>query len=336
MSQAGVMPGRLDPRHPRPRPSLDLAGLAAPFCGGGWLARQLARHPRLVMNWQDDLLSPGLGQPRPAAWQETWSAAAAGKTGPHLLHGSYHPNYFFSSQAIKALARGFPRARLYVAVRNPLARALSDYLDHLRRGGAHPQDQPLRFIMQEARLGMVEKGFYDHHLRQWLDYFPRNQLSVVLYEDMLSRPAAVLAELGRFLGLEETWERWPLPPEQPEPAGGPLELDMDVLAFLEETYAGVREYFARLLERNLSELWSAQAALSLGRAVMDQRPVQLARALTLFYKGPDHYPLAFPLLRDLCAARAPYAQAYQALASILEYSGQALEAERVRALCSPA
>jgi hypothetical protein len=47
-------------------------------------------------------------------------------------------------------------------------------------------------------------GFYYANLRPFFDLFPGKQIRVYLYEDWRDRPADILADIYRFLGVEET------------------------------------------------------------------------------------------------------------------------------------
>src|SRR3546814_20662404 len=41
----------------------------------------------------------------------------------------------------------------------------------------------------------LDDGLYFEHLKRWLDYFPRRQIKVFLYEDVRERPAWVMEEV---------------------------------------------------------------------------------------------------------------------------------------------
>jgi hypothetical protein len=50
------------------------------------------------------------------------------------------------------------------------------------------------------------RGRYGEQIRRFLSVFPRDQLLVLLQADLRKRPAETLAELCRFLGVDDTFE----------------------------------------------------------------------------------------------------------------------------------
>src|SRR3546814_10427755 len=64
-----------------------------------------------------------------------------------------------------------------------------------RRGTVRgrPEDYLIRSTTPMPRF--LDDGLYFEHLKRWLDYFPRRQIKVFLYEDVRERPAWVMEEV---------------------------------------------------------------------------------------------------------------------------------------------
>jgi hypothetical protein len=131
------------------------------------------------------------------------------------------PYYLFHPQAPARAARLLPAVRLVAILRNPIDRAFSHY-QHEVRDGRETLSFPEAIEHEAERLGDEEERLrhdpsyysYNHHrysyaqrgryleqLTRWTQHYPRSRLLVLQSERLFSEPAAVCAELYRFLGL---------------------------------------------------------------------------------------------------------------------------------------
>ena len=63
-----------------------------------------------------------------------------------------------------------------------------------------------RSLEDELRFGsslLLEFGHYEEQLRRYISQFGREQVLVLHYEELLASPAAVLATVLQFLGVDE-------------------------------------------------------------------------------------------------------------------------------------
>jgi len=102
-----------------------------------------------------------------------------------------------------------PEARIIISLRDPIERAYSHYLMHVREG-----IQTLGFYdalledMQRTEEAWaishfyVEKGRYAGQVRRYLEVFGRDRVKVVLFDALKSDPAATVREVVRFLDLD--------------------------------------------------------------------------------------------------------------------------------------
>jgi len=114
-----------------------------------------------------------------------------------------------------------PEARLIVLLRDPVRRAYSHYWHERDKGRetlgfeAAIDAEPARIDADDARLarGEIEisgahqhfsylaRGRYAEQLERWLALFPREQLRVLRFEDLVRDPLGVLNDTLGFLGL---------------------------------------------------------------------------------------------------------------------------------------
>ena len=154
--------------------------------------------------------------PRPAAMR-TLSA----RLGYRAITGEASPGMIRHCYAINA-ARHVPDAKLIAVLRNPVDRAYSHY-QHICRSispdplsfwdalQAEPERvgrdlelnlrQPEQAGANLTRLAYTERGKYIHQILRWLQYFPREQLKLVSYDQFQADPASVCNAIVEFLEL---------------------------------------------------------------------------------------------------------------------------------------
>lgn len=128
---------------------------------------------------------------------------------PEQLTGEASSNYLYDSKAATAIRRFLPTVRLIFILRSPEERALSAYR-HLRRDGDEQLDLAKALQAEATR---TQEGYdylwrytfcgaYSKHLKHWLEQFPREQLFICYFEDLIGDPRLLLERLSRFLHLE--------------------------------------------------------------------------------------------------------------------------------------
>ena len=187
--------------------------------------------------------------PEPGTW--------TGEASPYTL---YHP------LAAERLAATYPHARLIVLLRNPIDRALSHY-HHVCRSGMEHLDfataisleglrlegeedklrRDARYVsLNHRRFSYLSRGLYARQLRHWLRFFPRTQLHLLLFEDLVRDPAAALQSVEDFVGLPR-WQPDAFPAEN---TGGryppmPPPLRAALADFFREPNARIAEILGR-------------------------------------------------------------------------------------------
>jgi hypothetical protein len=111
------------------------------------------------------------------------------------------------------VAEQVPSARIVAILRHPADRAYSAYM-HLRRDGfetlesfqAALEAEPERVLNgYYFHWHLRSRGYYATYLQSWYECFPREQIRIYLYEDLTSSPSRLLADLFRFLGVDDSF-----------------------------------------------------------------------------------------------------------------------------------
>lgn len=116
--------------------------------------------------------------------------------------GEISPNYLFHYQtSAERIQRYVPSAKLIAILRNPIERAYSDYLMHVR--DAISNKSLSEQIQTSAHKSfIIRKGFYFTPLQHYFEQFG-DQLGVYLYEELCADPAQFMSNLYRFIGVDD-------------------------------------------------------------------------------------------------------------------------------------
>lgn len=97
-----------------------------------------------------------------------------------------------------------PDVRIVVALRDPVQRAVSAYYHHLRRRRFPPGTGLVRADRTCPHLRIVDRGHYARFLESWQERVPPTRLRCYVFEeDIVHHPAQTVADLYRFVGLDD-------------------------------------------------------------------------------------------------------------------------------------
>jgi hypothetical protein len=160
-----------------------------------WIAHQLRSQPGTFLPDQE----PHFFSTEYKRGERWYRSLFAGLPAGTLI-GEKSADYLAHPQAPARLAAMLPDARLVVQLRDPVARAYSDYCMLFRRGTVDG-DITRHLSPGGPQPRFLQDGLYFRHLSRWLDHFPREQLHVLFHEDVAERPEAALAGVARHVGL---------------------------------------------------------------------------------------------------------------------------------------
>jgi hypothetical protein len=184
----------------------------------------LAQHPQVFMCPRkeprffalgDDGKLPDLGPGIHHLWEQAVKDLGAYRSLFDGVHGERAigeatPLYLSSEGAPRRIYEQVPDAKLIVILRHPVEMSYSAFM-MTRRAGFEPiVDYPEAVPLDgdEQTMGWrwrlyVYQALYGRHLRRYLAYFDRQQISVHLYDDLRVDVLGVLKEMFRFLDVDE-------------------------------------------------------------------------------------------------------------------------------------
>jgi len=141
-----------------------------------------------------------------------WYADQFPRSAEGLTLGEATADYFARESAMTHISAAVPGVQLIASLRNPIERAWSHY-GLLSERGQEPRsfsaaiDDEIALYSEAGATaeGLIYLGhsMYDHHLERCFGLFDRDQLHVIVFEDLKERPGPVYAELCRYLGIDD-------------------------------------------------------------------------------------------------------------------------------------
>jgi len=140
---------------------------------------------------------------------ETYRQLFQGVTN-EIAIGEASPLYLYSPKAAERIKKYIPDAKLIAILRNPIERAYSGYIMHVREGRETAKDFTEALQEEETRIRnnwgwghYVNVGFYHTQLKRYLELFDQEQIRVYLYEDLKTDPIKLVQDIFRFLGVDD-------------------------------------------------------------------------------------------------------------------------------------
>jgi hypothetical protein len=183
--------------------------VGAPKAGSTSLWRYLIQHPEV---FPTSVKEPGFfweqrhtrkGKTRTL---EEYEALFEGSES-YAAVGEASPGYLVDEKAPARIAETIPNVKLIAILRDPCARAFSEFVFQRMRND-EPEADFLSAIGADEerpsgrRFEYVATGLYYENLSRYLRVFPRDQLEVILTDDFKSNADGVLRTVFEYLGID--------------------------------------------------------------------------------------------------------------------------------------
>lgn len=182
---------------------LDFLVIGAMKCGTTTFNELAGRHPDLFLLdeearfwFSDSRYSDGSG----LSWYRDWfrehgrqSECVVGESSGYYGWPTKYP------EMPARMAKHFPNLKLVYLARDPLRRLISHYNWQLANGVA--LRAPVSAIRQHSYL--VEMSLYHTQLGKYLEWFPREAVKVILFEDLVEAPNITVRDFWRWVGVDD-------------------------------------------------------------------------------------------------------------------------------------
>jgi len=219
-------------------------------------------------------------------------------SGAATAVGEVSPVYLASRRVAPRVAEHLPDARLVAILRNPIERLHSRFVAR-RRDGLEKIPDLGTLVERERRMPLVREdaagtylsaGFVSHVLDGYFKVFLKEQILLLVFDDLVRDPAGTLRELFEFLRVDPNVV---VDPRAHNSSGG--EIANPLVRLLWTRSALPRQWLRGFLPRGLRD-----AAFSLATGRLQPAPISVAqyRELARLYAG-EITALECRLERDL-------------------------------------
>lgn len=178
-------------------------GIGTQRGGTTWLDAQLRNRPDVYLpqrrkeaRYFDRYYDRGL------SWYEELFPSEE-EASSYLAIGEITPGYLYHREAAERIHATLPSCRLIVVLRNPVDRAYSQFGLSVQNGY---QGDFQHYIRQHPIC--LRKGYYSKSLSRYFERFPREQMLILIFEDLHRDRSTGLRSVSQFLQLPDL-AGWP-------------------------------------------------------------------------------------------------------------------------------
>ena len=183
---------------------VDFIGIGAMKAVTTWIAKCLAQHPQICFSHlkEPDYFCGQYGRGLKyyqACFKHCKRGQIKGEFSVCCLHSSY------VNQAVERIKAHNPTIKLIASLRNPIERAQSYYFHQRSKRGYVSLLTFEESIEKDNELLLLEPGLYYKNLKKYYRHFPKENILILIYEDIKQNPKETIQEIYRFLGVDENF-----------------------------------------------------------------------------------------------------------------------------------
>jgi hypothetical protein len=118
------------------------------------------------------------------------------------IRGEASITYLYSKSATREIYELIPDAKIIISLRNPIERALSHFKLDILHG----------IIIAKSFCEAIRKrplylwmGLYYEHVKRYIETFPKQNIKIIIYDDLKNDPLYVMKDICRFLEIDENY-----------------------------------------------------------------------------------------------------------------------------------
>lgn len=177
--------------------NIDFMLISSGRSGSSWLYQCLKEHPQMCLDTRPKEM--------PLIWEGREDAEYYFK---NLFKGcvqnqkrGWWARYLqYAEETAPRIKQSFPNTKFVVCLRNPIERIYSHYLLKKNEGGINC---PFEDFIKEGDL--IKAGFYYSQLLTFLKFFPKEQILILIYEDIEKNPLGFIQKIYKFLGVDSNF-----------------------------------------------------------------------------------------------------------------------------------
>ena len=172
-------------------------GLGARNSGTSWIYENLRTHPQICIPIKEiHFFSKATNFFLGIKWYEG-----------HFMRcelnqkcGEFCTSYLSSWKAPLRISHFYSKTKLLAVLRNPLDRAFSNYKNDLIVGNVKKGSDFFSVLNDHPEY--INQGRYAEQLEHYLRYFPRENMLILIYEDIQKDPQIFMSKIYQFLDVD--------------------------------------------------------------------------------------------------------------------------------------
>jgi Sulfotransferase domain len=178
---------------------IDFIGVGAQKSGTSWAYTCLYDHPEVCAPIKEIHF---FSRPR---WSEgrEWYENHMSACGEGKKTGEFSTSYLYSKEAPERIHSLYPDTKIIAILRNPIDRAYSQYRNAIKSGEI-PESTPFEVYTREE-ASVLEQGLYAEQIARYDALFKKEQLLVLIYEDIRRDPVLFMKRIYEFLGIDASF-----------------------------------------------------------------------------------------------------------------------------------
>ncbi|MBD3311263.1 MAG: hypothetical protein GF349_02045 [Candidatus Magasanikbacteria bacterium] len=190
---------------------VDFIGIGAQKCATTWVAKCLSQHPQICFPKNKELhfynKKANFYHER-KDWQYlkgiSWYLDQFKHCSIASIKGEFSTHYHHDPKTPALIKEHFPNIKLIFIVRNPTERLISSYFQGKFDGKRKRKLPDIKKIIKE-KTDFIETGFYIDHIKRYLRYFSKEQLLILIYEDIKRDPQKFIKSIYNFLNVDDNF-----------------------------------------------------------------------------------------------------------------------------------
>lgn len=188
---------------------IDFIGIGAPKSGTTWLSRALDAHPEICFSSMKE--TSFFCEENPLVHNALLRYDGKNISqyplffkhcGQNKLRGEFSVHYMYDSTVAGKIYKNFPEVKIIAVLRDPVSRFISDY--RFRRYMRKEEKRPIEELLFSDYL-LIQYGMYTKQLERYFSLFPKENIKILIFEEMVKNPLRTLKEVYSFLGVKDSF-----------------------------------------------------------------------------------------------------------------------------------
>lgn len=178
---------------------MDFIGVGAQKSGTSWVYSCLFEHPEVCIPVKEIHFFSRDRYNKGVDWYESQFKGCKNSQ----KRGEFSTSYLYSELAPERVATHYPEVKIIAVLRHPVRRAYSQYMNAIKAGEIGDDVSFEQYVDLENTC--LSQGHYCWQLKRYFNVFKKEQIKVLVYEDIEKNPLQFIQDIYRFIGVDDSF-----------------------------------------------------------------------------------------------------------------------------------